>query len=224
MSGSLYLRGWILDLYPTREGMVLWVEDEEGQAYRLTDPFPMSFLVTGEERQLATLRGELSHRPEVKLSRTRRRDLFLEGEIDLLEIMAPNPIAHRALFQEAYNLAPDLTYYNADLNPAVLYGLQRGIFPLAYCSAEIDPGPSSSQRRGRLRAIAAEDSPWNLDYTLPPLRILTLRLGGELRDPAHGHRGLLEIGVPNATYRCRWENPRALLITLRAAMYASTRI
>jgi len=220
MSGPFYLRGWILDLYPTREGMVLWIEDEEGQVYRLTDSFPMSFLAAGEERELAALRRELSRRPGVKLSKTRRRDLFLEGEIDLLEAAAPNPIAQRALFQQAYRLAPNLTYYNADLNPAVMYGLERGIFPLAHCLAEIDPGCSSPRRQGRLRAITAEDSPWNLDYTLPPLRILTLRLGGELRDPAHGYRGVLEIGVPSATYRCRWENPRALLITLRAAMYA----
>ena len=207
------LRGWILDLYPSPEGMVLWLVDETGQAHRLAEPFPMALYVGGASRVLAALEHTLAARyPRLRLARAKRFDIFLDREIEVLEATAPNPIAYRALFRELDEEHPHLAFYNVDLNPALVYGLERGVFPLAYCAAQAE--------QGRLRSLVAEDSPWSLDYTLPPLRMLTLRLGGDLRDPGHGYRGLLEIGTTQTTYRCRWENPRVLLTTLRAAMYA----
>ena len=207
------LRGWILDLYPSPEGMVLWLIDETGQAHRMVEPFPMALYVGGASRALAALEHTLGARyPRLRLARARRYDLFLDREIEVLEATAPNPIAYRALFRELDEEHPHLAFYNVDLNPALVYGLERGVFPLAYCTAQA--------AEGRLRSLVAEDSPWSLDYALPPLRMLSLRLGGDLRDPGHGYRGVLEIGTPHTTYRCRWENPRVLLTTLRAAMYA----
>ena len=207
------LRGWILDLYPSPEGMVLWLIDETGQAHRMAEPFPMALYVGGPSRALAALEHTLAARyPRLRLSRTKRFDIFLDREIEVLEATAPNPLAYRALVRELDEEHPHLAFYNVDLNPALVYGLERGIFPLAYCAAQAE--------QGRLRSLVAEDSPWSLDYSLPPLRMLTLRLGGDLRDPGHGYRGLLEIGTSHTTYRCRWEKPRVLLTTLRAAMYA----
>ncbi len=207
------LRGWILDLYPAAEGMVLWLIDEAGQAHRLVEPFPMALYLGASARTLTALEHALGARyPRLHLARTKRFDIFLEREIEVLQVTTPNPIAYRALFRELDQEHPHLAFYNVDLNPALVYGLERGVFPLAYCVAQAE--------QGRLRGLVAEDSPWSLDYALPPLRMLTLRLGGDLRDPGHGYRGLLEIGTPQATYRCRWENPRVLLTTLRAAMYA----
>jgi len=100
------LRGWILDLYPSPEGMVLWLVDETGQAHRLAEPFPMALYVGGASRALAALEHTLAARyPRLRLARARRFDIFLDREIEVLEATAPNPIAYRALFRELDVLA-----------------------------------------------------------------------------------------------------------------------
>jgi hypothetical protein len=50
------LQGWILDLYPSKEGMTLWLIDRNQAHYRLTDTFTPAFYVSRSEEKLARLR------------------------------------------------------------------------------------------------------------------------------------------------------------------------
>ena len=55
---------------------------------------------------------------------------------------------------------------------------------------------------GKILAIGCRDSEWTLDYEMPPLKIMQIRLAGLSRiDPAHGRRAALEI---ETGWRC-WE-------------------
>lgn len=220
--GTTRLRGWILDLYPAAEGMVLWVKTEDGRALRLVDSLPMAFYIGGASPGLRAVWKEIARWGRgLRLAKARRYDIHRGEEIDLLEVTAPDPLAYRAAVREALRRWPSLPFYDADLDPALVYGVTHDVFPLARCAFQADGA--------RIVSVEAEETRWDLAAEIPPLTMLTLRLGGELRDPSQGHRGPLEIAVPPdprsgeraADYRCAWDSPRALLLTVRAVLRAA---
>lgn len=172
------LTGWLFDVYPCDDGMLVWILDEDGRAHALRDSFSPSFYVRGPASELRAV-GEMlrARRAPVTLRRAERRDLFLGREIEVLEVGVRQPGMLPALVRQTADFRPDLTYYDADIPLPQHYVLARGAFPLAYCAVE--------HRAGRIQRLQALDTPWEIDYRLPPLRVMTMRLDGELRDPAH---------------------------------------
>ena len=80
-----------------------------------------------------------------------------------------------------------LQLYNSDLMVASLYCWEKHIFPLAYVEVETDD-------EGKIQSIECRDDEWALDYEMPPLKIMQIRLAGLSRiDPTHGRRAALEI-------------------------------
>ncbi len=208
------LRAWILDLYPASEGMVLWLKTEDGRALRAVDGLPMSFFIAAEPSVLRAVWKEISGwKKGLRLGRERRFEIHRGEEIDLLAITAPGPLPYRAAVREALARWPDLSFYNADLDPALVYGIERGVFPLADCRFTLEGA--------RVRAVETEQTRWDLDADPPPFRVLTLRLEGELRDPSHGYRAPLEIAAPGMpTRKCAWDSPRELIEAVRDSLLA----
>ncbi len=228
------INGWIFDVYPSEGKMTVWLMDAEGQAHRLSDTLTASFFVAGPRAELRALWQQIrAARLPVELSRTERTDLFLGREIELLEIAVPDPARFPLIVQTVTRWKPSLTYYNCDLSPAQIYFCERGLFPLAYVHAEADSRPSGCPQ---IRAIEARDSPWELDYALPPLKTMTLRLEGASRggtqrvprsaptsnggNPNHGARGPLEIGFEGTTRVLLDDDPRELLLGFRRMLQA----
>ncbi len=202
------LFGWLFDLYPAGAGMTLWLLDEAGRAHALQDHFTPAFYVRGPGAELRALCQMLrAHRAPVELRRTERRGLFLDREVEVLEVGVRVPALLPRLFRQAAEAFPELTYYDADIPLPQRYVLARNLFPLAYCAVE--------HQGDRVRQIEALDSPWDLDYRLPPLRVMTLHLSGELRDPGRGHRGDLVVRVDGQEYTFMRERSRQLLLGLR---------
>jgi DNA polymerase-2 len=208
------LPAWILDLYPAPEGMVLWLKTEDGRALRAADEMPMSFFIAAEPSILRAAWKEISGwKKGLRLARERRFEIHRGEEIDLLGVTAPGPIPYRAAVREALARWPDLAFYNADLDPALVYAVERNVFPLAQCQVTLEGA--------RVRAIATGQTRWDLPADPPPFRILTLRLTGELRDPSHGYRAPLEISAPGIPARtCAWDAPRELVEAVRDSILA----
>jgi DNA polymerase-2 len=206
------LRAWILDLYPAPEGMVLWLKDEDGRALRAVDSLPMSFMIAAEPAVLRGVWKEIAGwQKGLRLGRVRRFEIHQAREIDLLAVTAPGPLPYRAAVRRALARWPDLAFYNADLDPALVYGIERDVFPLAQCDFTLDGA--------RVRGVETEQTRWDLEAEPPPFRVLTLRLEGELRDPSHGYRAPLEIAAPGMPARnCGWDSPRELLGAVRDAL------
>ena len=61
--------------------------------------------------------------------------------------------------------------YNSDLMVASLYCWEKRIFPLAFVEVEAD-------EEGKIQSIACRDDEWTLDYEMPPLKIMQIRLAG----------------------------------------------
>lgn len=162
------LEGWIFDVYTVPQGVRLWILDDYGRCFYVLDPWQPSFFLSGSEpelrRALALLR---TARHPVDCRPARRTELFSGEKLDVLEVRVPPP-AHAPWVKRLGGLGFKL--YNADIHLAQAYHYERGHFPLARCRFEIE--------KDVLRGWELLDSPWNLDYALPPLRFSHLALTG----------------------------------------------
>jgi DNA polymerase-2 len=201
------LFGWLFDVYPAGEEMTLWLIDPQGQSHKLRDSFTATFFVRGPQAELRELCQWLrARRAPVTLARGEHTDLFLDRAVEVLEVgVSPGRLPQ--LFRQVANAYPRLTYYNADISLAQRYVLARGIFPLAYCTLEVEGA--------QVQGIEALDTPWEIDYALPPLRTMALRLAGDMRDPGRGHRADLLVEIEGETLRFPRRRSRDLVLGIR---------
>ena len=176
--------------------MTLWLIDRNQAHYRLTDTFTPSFFVSGSEERLARLQDAAQKQStKLRARQTERIDLWLNAPRQVLELSVLCPTDFVGWGQWVHRFDSRLQLYNSDLMVASLYCWRKRVFPLAFVQVEAD-------EEGRIQAIECRDSEWTLDYEMPPLKIMQIRLAGLSRiDPAHGRRAALEIEMDG---RC-WE-------------------
>ncbi len=186
----MQIRGWLFDLYPNPQGMTLWVMDPNRKRYRLSDAFSPVFYVQGPEARLLRLQWVLGARGwPVTCRLTERRNFWDNRTCRVLALSIAIPTRSTAIRTFVRRFDPTLRLYNSDLLPAALYCFEKQVFPLAWCELEADAS-------GRVRALACQDDEWALDYALPPLQVMRLRLhGAEALNPGHGVRAALEVEV-----------------------------
>jgi DNA polymerase-2 len=209
------LYGWLFDVYPRGAEMALWLLDDEGRAHQLRDTFEATFYVRGSHGDLRALCQALrAQRAPVSLHRTERMDLFRDRAVEVLAVGVRVPALLPRLFHQVAAAHPHLTYYDADIPLPQRYVLGNELFPLAYCAVE--------QRGGRVLRIEALDSPWEVEYALPPLRIMTLQLDGETGDPARAAgssgarpRGDLLVEIEGRTFNFPRRRGRQLVLGVR---------
>ena len=188
------LSAWLFDVYPSGPGMLVWLLDEHGRMHALRDDdFVPCFYARGPEDELAALSNLLRARRLPTLRRTERRDLFLDRDLEVLEIGVPMPSMLPAVLRWASEAQPNLTYYDADIPLPQRYVLSRGVFPLALCQVEYETEEKPDFSRnpvswGRLRRIDTLDTPWEIDYRLPPLRVMSLYLVNRHGEVVEGDR------------------------------------
>jgi DNA polymerase II len=204
------LKGWLLDLFAdTQPGIVLWLIGEDGQRHRLTQDFPVTFYAAGEPARLRQLWRFLRAQPEkVELKRTERRDIFSPGPVQVLEATMPNTAAQPYLFNRVAAEFPELPYYDADLPLTTRHAALYNTFPLVHCQMEVD-------EHNLVQGIEPLDTPWELDPPAPPLRLMALEPDV---DPEHDTPRNLLVRSMSVSYRLSLENPRPLLVNLRAIL------
>lgn len=209
------LSGWLFDVYPADAGVTLWLIDGDGHSHALRDTFTPAFYARGPREDLRAVCQMLrAQQAPVDIRRTERHDLFLDRAVEVLEVGVRIPTLFPALFRQVADFRPHLTYYDADIPLAQRYVLARRIFPLASCTVE--------HQDGRILEIETLDSPWEAEYRLPPLRVMTLRLtevhhageAGGISDPSRGHRGDLLVEVDGREHLFPRQHSRQLLLGL----------
>jgi len=197
-------QGWIFDLYPSLEGMKLWLITREKTRHLLIDRFAPSFYASGARASLEKLQSTLSTRARGVSARfTERIDIWERDPLDVLEISVDRPSDFSAWARWVHRFDSRLRLYDSDLMLASMYCWHRRIFPLAF--VEIDAGEEN-----RIREIACRDDEWALDYEIPPLEIMHIRLGGlSSIDPAHGRQTPVEVIVDGRTFELDESNDPA---------------
>ena len=202
--------GWLLDLYPhPKEGVTLWLLSEDGQRLHLRQPFPVTFYAAGPTQRLRALWNYLKNQsPAVFLGRTERHDIMEDRPLSVLEVRVPQSIQQPPLFARILRTFPDLTFYDADLPITLRHAAVYGTFPLARCRVQAD-------EHGEVEKLDVLDSPWDLDYPTPPLRILSLEPDA---DPFHAQPAHLHVRCSQGAYCLSLEPGRPLLVNLRAIL------
>jgi DNA polymerase-2 len=168
--------------------MTLWLIDRNQSHYRLTDSFAPAFYVSGPEERLIQLRDAARRKTtELRTRFTERTDLWLNAARQVLEVSVLRPSNFIGWGRWVHKLDSKLQLYNSDLMVASLYCWEKRLFPLSFVEVEADD-------EGKVLSIACRDDEWALDYEMPPLKIMQIRLSGLARiDPTHGRRTALEI-------------------------------
>lgn len=185
-------KGWLFDLYPSRDGMVLWLTTEQG-CFRLVDPYWASFYLAGPDGALKACASYLlRQRLPITTEWTERRELLSNRFISVLKISTPRLDRFFALVQSAYRFNPSLSFYDCDILLPQRYCYETGLFPLAQCELAYDESL-------RLQEIQLLDSPWALDYLIPPLRFLQLRMEQDV-NPSHARPTRLIVSVDDREF------------------------
>jgi DNA polymerase II len=161
--------------------MKLWLIEPNQTRHLLIDRFAPLFYASGPDAVLRRLHEEAARQPHALACRfTERLDLWEQRARTVLEIEVAHASEYSSWSRWARNFDRSLRLYNSDLMLASVYCWQRGVFPLARVEVEVDGD-------GHVLALECRDTEWALDYELPPLEILRVRLGGLRRvDPTHG--------------------------------------
>ena len=196
--------GWLLDVYAEPEGgIILWLLNDDDQRLRLRLDFPVTFYAAGDFSLLRQAWIYLRDK-NVKLERISRRDLFL-GERACLGVTIPNPSQLPGLFAELSRQFPALDYYDADIPLALRFIARTDAHLLGRVRITLD--------EERVQAIQPLDSPWVIEPSPIPLRIL--RLSPDV-DPASRKPTQLQVRYERREYRLPLEPARAFLISLKS--------
>ena len=199
------ITGWLLDVYADLEGGIsLWIlADDSDTRLHLRMAFPVTFYAAGDFSILRQAWRFLREK-DVSLARTRRRDLFT-GEQDVLAITVPGPSRISRIFYEMSAQFPTLDYYDADIPLTLRFIARTSVYLLGRCQVKANGG--------QVVEIKSLDSPWEIDPSPLPLRVLCLNPD---TDPAHHPPSKLLVRHDKAAYGLPLEPRRAFLIGLRA--------
>jgi DNA polymerase elongation subunit (family B) len=162
------LEGWLLDLYPSEEGMVVWLKTCEGKALKFIDNYHPTLYVHGSPDDLKGLEKEL------KSSESIREISYVEKRVGLRDFEKSKVMKIEtksiARFQ---NFARKITrlggykkyhLFNVDIPHTRAYLYERDLFPLAKVLLGCDLGLS----------FDLQDSVEGCNYELPKLKSIWL--------------------------------------------------
>ncbi len=196
--------GWLLDVYADQDsGIVLWLLTDDDKRLRLRMDFSVTFYAAGDFSLLRQAWIYLRDK-DVKLERTARRDLFL-GERDVLSVTTSSPSKLPKIFSGLSRQFPSLDYYDADIPLSLRFIAQTNTHLLGRCRVMLDDE--------WVRVIEPLNSPWEIDPTPIPMRILTLSPDG---NPAIRKPTQLRIRYERGEYNLPLESTRAFMIGLKA--------
>lgn len=196
--------GWLLDVYADSEGgIILWLLTDGGKRLQLRMDFSVTFYAAGDFALLRQAWVYLKDK-DVKLERATRRDLFL-GERDVMSITTSNPAKLPKIFADVSLKFPSLDYYDADISLSLRFIAHTNTHLLGRCRVKLD---------GEwVESIEPLDSPWEIDPTPIPLRILTLSPDV---NPVTHKPASLKVRYKQTEYSLQLEPTRAFMIGLKA--------
>jgi DNA polymerase-2 len=173
--------GWLFDLYPLHDRMVLWFITENGQRLRLEDDFPYCLYLGGPQARLRSLAQALGQKGWLRRSYpSRGRDLWTGRETPVVALEVKSYGLLPRVRQWLGTLPAEVACYNCDLDIAAAYLYFRRFWPCAWYGVKAQDG--------HLLHLDLLENPFAVEFSVPPLATLTLSL---TRDP------LIPLGAGN---------------------------
>jgi DNA polymerase elongation subunit (family B) len=175
--------GWLFDLYPLDDRMVLWFITASGQKLRLTDDFPYCLYLGGPQAQLKTLARGLGRKGWLRRAYPGRgRDLWTGREIPVLALEIKAYTFLPKVRQWLGTLPAEVAAYNCDLEPAAAYLYSRRLWPCVWYAVEAEDA--------RLLRLDPMEDAFALEFSVPPLTTLFLSLTRDRLIPLESGNGL----------------------------------
>jgi DNA polymerase-2 len=163
--------GWLFDVYPWQSAMVLWIYGDDGGMLRLEDPYRHHIYARGRREGLEGLLSFLRKRQLLLgFGWARKQDFWSGQEMDVLDLEMGACDHVPGLLRLLAGFEDRITFYNCDIPLAQSYLYGKGLFPTGRCWVEHEDG--------RVLRIEPRCSPWEIEYTLPPLRTMEIRIEG----------------------------------------------
>jgi DNA polymerase-2 len=179
---NVELSGWLFDAYPESGGMLIWILDGQGEMHLCRRPYHPSFFLTGTAAELARVADWLQTQSlPLGVNLTEKREFYSNDILPALEVRVENPLHYVPLVRRTLRQVKKVEPWSCDIPLPQLFFYSTGLFPVCRLTAAVDS-------EGCLREYVVHDSPADIEYPLPPLRILQLRQEGERYNPAHGGR------------------------------------
>jgi len=166
------VKGWIFDVYPSEIGeMAVWIIGENNERVRLTDPFQPKVYVSGKQEEIERLASRFFSNQNIaswnfayKYAHPTDNEKSRVLEITLKDCRQTSIFTRDILRTGDY-----LTYevHNCDWHADRAYLFNHDLFPLARVEVE-------AEKTGLKYALL--DSVESLDYAIPPLRKMKLRV------------------------------------------------
>jgi DNA polymerase elongation subunit (family B) len=175
--------------------MTLWLIEANQKRHRLIDRFTPAFYLRGLPASVHKLGQALQQfTAELTCRLTERTDLWENRFVPVLEITVKRPTRFSFWVRWVHRFDSRLLFFDSDLMLKSLYCWQRCIFPLAQVEVETDGS-------GAIQSLICRDDAWRLDYEVPPLAVMQIRLTGlSPINPAHREQAALEIKVDGSCF------------------------
>jgi DNA polymerase-2 len=163
--------GWLLDVYPLHDRMVLWVREKEGKLLRFEDPFRFPIYAAGKRRVLEKLAAGAVQKGFAARSFWDRKVEFWSGEeIEVLVLEVSDYGRLPALLRKLPSLEETVSFFNCDIPLAQYYLYSRRLFPMGLCEIECEGD--------RVRNVHPLESPWDREYAVLDLSVMEISLEG----------------------------------------------
>ncbi len=204
MSPSI-ITGWLFDIYPSSDGITIWLIDKEGVKHRAFTPFVPSFFMhisPEEERRVAALVKSFPFK--ITLDRVMRRELYSNEEWNVLRINVHDTLRFKQVVQRLERHFPHYVFFNSDIQTQQIYLYETGLFPLAF-------GEYSINESGMLTEWQLHDTYDASEYSMPPLSTMKLMNRPDFVSPKFRKSYQIEISYEGETYSLENDQPAEIL-------------
>jgi DNA polymerase II len=195
--------GWLFDLYPLGDRMVLWFITAAGQKLRLEDDFSYGLYLGGPPDRLQSMARALGSRPWLRrVYPGRGLDLWTGREIPVLALEVKAYGFLPKVRQWLGTLPAEVAAYNCDLDIAAAYLYTRRVWPCVWYELEAADG--------RLLHLDPLEDAFALEFSVPPLTTLFLSLTRDRLIPLGAGNGLA-VGFDGRTLELEAPDPPGLV-------------
>jgi DNA polymerase-2 len=197
--------GWLFDVYPSEDGLTIWLISRNGERIRCRRKFLPSFflqLSTSDSKRFPVLAARCP--VHVSFTQTTRTEIYSGDSIDVLQVYVHDTMRFQDAVRYFEKFFPHFAFFDSDIPVEQLFLYETQLFPLALGEYGISPD-------GELTEWRLNDDREALEYELPPLSIMLVRNTNDFVPPKYHRNLLLEISYEGRSFILDQNDPREML-------------
>jgi len=206
---------WLFDVYPSEQGITIWLIDQEGNKICCFYKFKPSFFLHLNSNDIKRVTMLATQYPtEISIFKTSRMELYSGKFLDVIQVLIHNPLRFKNIVQFFEKFFAYFAFFNSDISVEQQFLYETRLFPLAR-------GEYKISSNGELIEWQLNDSREATEYEIPPLSIMQIRISPEYAwvPPKYQKSIQLEISYDNRTYVLEQNLPNEFLEAFNWHLY-----